>query len=562
MLRIAPLLTIGFLILPVLAGLGFVIVPALGYAPVLGLSKPLFSPFADLMQVPGIGKSVWLSLWIGPATALVSLALAFGLTAAFSGTRLFGMFTALIKPVIAVPHAAAAIGLAFLVAPSGFLVRLASPELTGFTRPPDWLIVNDPAGLALFAGLVLKEMPFLLLVIIAALPQTDERLVRIARNGGRGRIWAFTSALFPAIYRQIRLPVFAVIAFASSVVDMALILGPGTPPTLAVQVLRLMNDPDLAMRLVAAAGALTLLGVTLFGLGVWYAGERLAAHVFQKLALGGWRSLHDGATRFALGAMSLGILLALLLGLLLLALWSFSGYWPFAAKWPGELTLNSWNAQTMMMWPLLINTLVVGFAAAITALVLVLGCLEYEFRNDIRLSPLSQLVLYLPLLVPQLAFLAGLGGLMVYLRWDGTWWAVALTHLVFVLPYAYLLLADAYRAIDQRYFAIARLLGHSPAMVFWRIRLPLALRPILLTLAMSFAISVAQYLPTLLIGAGRVPTLTTEAVALASGGNRRLIGIYALMQSLLPFIALALAALVPTLVWRNRQKLQPGAQTA
>ena len=46
-----------------------------------------------------------------------------------------------------VPHAAAAFGLAFLIAPSGLIARLLSPELTGWERPPDLLIVNDPLGL-------------------------------------------------------------------------------------------------------------------------------------------------------------------------------------------------------------------------------------------------------------------------------------------------------------------------------------------------------------------------------------------------------------------------------
>ena len=41
---------------------------------------------------------------------------------------------------------------------------------------------------------------------------------------------------------------------------------------------------------------------------------------------------------------------------------------------------------------------------------------------------------------------------------------------------------------------------------------------ILTAAAVGFAVSVGQYLPTLLIGAGRLPTITTEAVALASGG--------------------------------------------
>ncbi len=78
------------------------------------------------------------------------------------------------------------------------------------------------------------------------------------------------------------------------------------------------------------------------------------------------------------------------------------------------------------------------------------------------------------------------------------------------------------------------------------------LRPILTALALGFAISVAQYLPTLLIGAGRVPTITTEAVALASGGDRRLIGIYALVQTLLPAVGFALALSLPKLLYPNK----------
>ena len=63
-------------------------------------------------------------------------------------------------------------------------------------------------------------------------------------------------------------------------------------------------------------------------------------------------------------------------------------------------------------------------------------------------------------------------------------------------------------------------------------------------------------LPTLLIGGGRVETLTTEAVALSSGGNRRVIGAYAVLQLVLPAIAFALAIVVPALLWRHRRQMR------
>jgi putative thiamine transport system permease protein len=82
------------------------------------------------------------------------------------------------------------------------------------------------------------------------------------------------------------------------------------------------------------------------------------------------------------------------------------------------------------------------------------------------------------------------------------------------------------------------------------------IRPVLTATALGFAISVALYLPTLLIGAGRWPTVTTEAVALASGGDPRLIGATALVQALLPFLGFAFAAVVPALIFRNRRLMR------
>jgi putative thiamine transport system permease protein len=89
-----------------------------------------------------------------------------------------------------------------------------------------------------------------------------------------------------------------------------------------------------------------------------------------------------------------------------------------------------------------------------------------------------------------------------------------------------------------------------------RIRLPMLTRAILTAAAVGFSVSVGQYLPTVLIGAGRLTTVTTEAVALAAGGNRRVIGVYAFMQTLLPFLAFAIATGLPGLLFRNRRGLR------
>ena len=59
---------------------------------------------------------------------------------------------------------------------------------------------------------------------------------------------------------------------------------------------------------------------------------------------------------------------------------------------------------------------------------------------------------------------------------------------------------------------------------------------------MGFAVSVAQFLPTQLIGAGRITTLATEAVTLASAGQRSVAAATALLLAVLPCIVFVLAA--------------------
>jgi len=558
MLRFAPWLMIGLLVGPVVTGLTFIIGPAFGFSLLLSEQSFTIDHFRAVLAEPGIGTSIWLGYWLGPATALISLGIVVLFTAAYSGTRAFGAALTALKPVIAMPHAAAAFGLAFLIAPSGFLMRLVSPELTGFIRPPDWLILNDPGGFALLAGLVVKEVPFLFLVLVAALPQTDPRRHQVARVMGYGRIWAWLTAIFPGVYRQIRLPVFAVIAFAGAVVDVALILGPNTPPLLSVRILRWMSDPDLGMRSVAAAAALIQLLLTLAALGTWWVGERIVAHLGRRIALGGHRFGSDAPLR-AFAALSIWIVAFMMLaGIGLMAVWSFSGVWRFPATWPQSLTAVTWIREAAMLGSVVGRTFTIGASAALIAVILTIACLENEYRREIALSPFARLILYLPLLVPQIAFLVGLSVWLLWNGLDGSILAVTTAHLVFILPYTYLILSEPWNAFDTRYLAVARLLGKSDTMALFTIRLPILLRPILTAFALGFAISVAQYLPTLLAGAGRQPTVTTEAVALASGGNRRLIGSYALMQTLLPLLIFALTAAIPTFLWRNRRQLKAG----
>jgi putative thiamine transport system permease protein len=556
MLRFLPALTLLAMLGPVLAGLWGTALPALGHLPAAGLTGLSLDPFRDLFNWAGLGTAVRLSVMVGLIATSVSLTIVVLITAGWSGTRSFHILERMLSPLLSVPHAAAAFGLAFLIAPSGWISRLLSPALTGWDRPPDLLIVQDPLGLAMIAGLIVKEVPFLLLMTIAAMGQAQpRRSLLVAQSLGYGRLSGWLKTVFPRVYIQIRLPVYVVIAYSMSIVDVAVILGPSTPPTLSVQIVKWMSDPDLSMRLTGAAAALLQLALVIGALSFWWCGERIVARLGHHWIISGQRGQFDATIRiFALGLGSISAV-TILFGLAGLAVWSFAAFWSFPNILPDEFTLRTWTRHGPDAFATLGETFLVAGIAVMLALALVLGCLEAEHRSGRSLTLRGLWLLYLPLLVPQTAFLPGLQTLLLNLGADVGRLPVIFAHLVFVLPYVFLSLGDPWRSWDSRYATVASALGARPWLVFWQVRVPMLLRPILTATAVGIAVSVGQYLATLLIGGGRVSTLTTEAVALASGGDRRAIGVYGLMQTLAALVPFTLALIIPTLLWRNRRGL-------
>lgn len=546
-------LVTGLLLGPVLAGFAGTLLPAFGYLPVLGFSTLNLDAFRQLVAMPGLTRSALLSFGTGLAASLLSLAIVLLFTAGWSGTKTFRRLSRFLSPLLSVPHAAAAIGLAFLIAPSGFLVRLVSPWATGWTRPPDILILQDPLGLSLTFALVVKEVPFLFLMTLAALNRPHvQNYAKAAQSLGYGRMAAFFTAVLPQIYPLIRLPMLAVIAYSTSVVDVAAILGPTTPSPLAPRLVQWMNDPDLARRLMASAGTLLQLAVSAAALLVYLFLERAATALLTTNSAGGWRHRRDEAGRGVGLFLMVLIATAMALSIGLLGVWSVAKSWWFPAVLPQRWDVLRAGGAMGMAGPALLATVLIATAAAFAATALTLWLLEARSARTKERSRRLNALIFMPLLVPQIGFLFGLNMLFLILGLNGSFLAVLLAHLVFVFPYAYLALSDPWYRLDPRYAKAATALGASRARIFWQVRFPLLLRPVLVTFAVAAAVSVGQYLPTLLIGAGRIVTVTTESVALASGGSRQIAAVYAVLQLTVPLAGFSLAAFIPSLVYRNR----------
>ncbi|WP_179379902.1 ABC transporter permease [Jannaschia marina] len=552
MLRPLPLLTTLVLAGPVLVGLIGAVLPAFGY-----LVPGADMPFSRALDWPGLTRALGVSVFSGVLSTLGALGLATLILAGWHGTRPFAWLERALSPLLAVPHAAAALGLAFVVAPSGWLMR-APATLLGWERPPDLLILGDPFGLSLAAGLVAKELPFLLLMMLAALGQVQagSRLA-VARSLGQGRVAGWLKTIFPGVYAQVRLPVLVVLVFGVTNVDVAVILGPTTPSTLSVQITRWMTDPDLSTRAVAAAGGLILFAATLAVLAAWIAGEHVLARLGRAWVWSGHGLPERAARGTGLGLATVSAVMVLL-GLAALAVWSVAARWTFPDLLPEGLTLRSWNRFGPEMLATAGDTMLLAVAATLVSLVLVIGCLEAEVRHGLTAGQRALWLLYLPLLIPQVTFLPGLQLLPLSLGIGPSLWLVLLGHVVFVLPYVFLSLSGPFHAWDPRFAQVATGLGASRNRVLWRLRLPMLIGPILTAVAVGMAVSVGQYLTTLLLGGGRVTTMVTEAVALASGGNRRAIGVWGLGQALAALLPFALALLLPAILYRNRRGMRHG----
>jgi len=552
----SPKLLILILILPVLCGLICVLLPALSWLPALEKTTLNLQGFIDLWQTPGITQMAALSLATGLISTLLAFVIALMILAAFFNSVWLQRIEHLLSPILVIPHAAAAIAVGFLIAPSGMFARLISSWLTGWEMAPDGMFPHDPYGISIILGLTLKELPFLLLMALGALAQPElgkklRQQYTVALNLGYYPITAFFKAVLPLLYPFLRLPILAVLAYASASVEMPLILGPNTPPTLAVSIIQWFNDVDLTLRIKASAGALLQLVLTAGLVAFWLGGEKTIKAIFNVSSVNGKRHYADTIWQKVTAILTVGVIGFMLLSLSGLVLWAFSGFWRFPAMLPEQFVLLHFQSAFTQMSTPLVNTLSIGAVSTAFAVFLTLLCLEAEQLSAKPLSHFTSFIIYLPLLVPSIAFLFGLVWLQQLANHQSEFFNVAFAHLLFVLPYVFLSLASSYRRLDSRFAHVAASLGAAPIKVFFQIKLPQLFAPILIAIALGLAISFGQYLPTLLAGGGRIATITTEAVTLANGASRRTSAVYAIMQMALPLIGFIVAWMLPKYFFRS-----------
>ncbi|AGP81705.1 ABC transporter permease [Alteromonas mediterranea MED64] len=548
------------LCIPVLAGLVGVIFPALGYFPAIGANSFSLDVFRTLFALDDIWHMVWLSLFTGVGSTLLAMAGAFLLLATFYQSSWLEKVQGLLSPFLVFPHAAAAIALLFVLSPSGIFARLM--VLGGDDVPPvagSSFFPYDEFGFSVLLALSLKELPFIILMALSVMsqPLIKKKLlgyVNVGSSLGYSPTASFFKLVAPSIFTQIKLPILAVLVFATSNVEIPLILGSNNPSTLAVAIMHWFNHIDLSMRLLASSAAVLQVAVSGVVLLLFFAVEHFLMYLGKQSLIKGRRHGADALVRgIGYGIVSLYVILISTV-IYAVVMYSIAKHWSFPALLPEGVTFLHWGTALEALATPLVNSLLLGMLVSTSAMLLVLFTLESE-----QLKPAARhansafsISLFLPLLVPGVAFLYGLVWFQQLVLQNAVWFHTYIAHMVYVVPYVFLSMAVAYRKFDNRYAMVAQSLGKTPWQVFYRIKLSLMLNAILVAWALGLAISFSQYLPTLLASGGTIATITTEAVASVSGSSTRLTAVYVIIQGAMPLIGFVIAWYLPGVLMKNR----------
>lgn len=231
--------------------------------------------YARVLADPEFRASLALTLWVATASTAISTALGVGLALALrrivTGRR---VMYALLQVPLGVPHLAIAAVFLTLLAPSGWLARVA--HVAGLVAGPADVpaLVYDRWGLGIILAYIAKEVPFLAVVATALLVRLDAGHDAVARTLGASPWQRLRLVTWPLIAPGVVSAALMVFAFVFAAFETPFLLGRPYPAMLAVVAQQRYLSLDLADR--PAAVAFALIMTALSGLIVW-AYQRVSA---------------------------------------------------------------------------------------------------------------------------------------------------------------------------------------------------------------------------------------------------------------------------------------------
>ncbi len=272
-LALAPALAVVGLLVG--ASLWYGIAQSLGLLAIIGTSRVSLEAYRDLLSGAGpSGREFWpalgFSLWVSLASTGLAALGALLVAAALSGRRrpADGSTLLMLNLNLAFPHLVWAVALSLLLAQSGLLARLAA-ALGLIDAPAQFpVLVRDRYGLGIILHYVSKEIPFLVLIVLAVLRTQGAQYDLVAENLGANHWQRLRYVTLPLVLPALAAGSALVFAFSFGAYEVPALLGVRYPRTLAVLALEFFVNPDLNRRAAGMAISLIISLVTLAIVGL------------------------------------------------------------------------------------------------------------------------------------------------------------------------------------------------------------------------------------------------------------------------------------------------------
>ena len=236
---------------------------------------------------------------------------------------------------------------------------------------------------------------------------------------------------------------------------------------------------------------------------------------------------------------TLALTAAFLAPVALLLVWSFAGRWPWPAPLPSRWRASAWIdlAGTGGLGAAALRSL--GIATTVAFAATGLGFVTCRSAAEARSRDALRLLLHLPFALSPVVLGVGLEYSFLRAGLAGRTAGVVLAQSMLAYAYALILLSGLWNARTRAYLEGAATLGAAPRQGWVLVLLPIARPLLVLCFVQTFLISWFDYALVLLIGGGRVVTLTTSLYQFLLSGDLRLAAASALLLLLPPLVALA-----------------------
>lgn len=216
-------------------------------APLPG-QAPSLAAWQRVLGDPGFRESLVVTVAIAVVATLLSVLLALPLAALLRGRRAVQVLVTL--PVL-VPHLLVAVVVVLWLGPGGIADRVVAdlPQ-----------VVRSPSGAGVVLVYLCKEVPFLVLLLLAVWDDDVDARVEVAATLGVGPVRALRTVVWPAVRAPLVLGAAVVMAFVLGFLQVPAVVGANDPvmlPVYAVDATRvrgLEGQADAAVALLVASG--------------------------------------------------------------------------------------------------------------------------------------------------------------------------------------------------------------------------------------------------------------------------------------------------------------------